>query len=158
MNTRAPRTSKEALIAEMLGDLEQLLARIENLPSLIASAEGEISRSFDKPLERVAGLADQLAELHSKMIELVKVTPRLLEAAELRMQESTDKIVSSLDAAGLRVESSQRELLGLIAAHSESSQALATERAELEGLRSEIATFQKLGLWDRIFYKPGRGR
>jgi predicted lipid-binding transport protein (Tim44 family) len=38
----APRTSREALIAEMLGDLDTLLNRINALPTLVTSAEEKI--------------------------------------------------------------------------------------------------------------------
>lgn len=39
----APRTAREALIAEMLGDLDTLLARVEALPVLVASAEDKLT-------------------------------------------------------------------------------------------------------------------
>jgi len=35
----APRTAREALIAEMLGDLDTLLARVEALPAVVSAAE-----------------------------------------------------------------------------------------------------------------------
>jgi len=35
----APRTAREALIAEMLGDLDTLLARVEALPAAVGAAE-----------------------------------------------------------------------------------------------------------------------
>lgn len=38
-----PRTTREALIAELLGDLDGLLARVEALPALVDSAEGKLS-------------------------------------------------------------------------------------------------------------------
>lgn len=39
----APRTAREALIAEMLGDLDALLSRVEALPALVAGAEERLS-------------------------------------------------------------------------------------------------------------------
>lgn len=39
----APRTTREALIAEMLGDLDALLARVEAVPALVAGAEERLS-------------------------------------------------------------------------------------------------------------------
>ena len=39
----APRTTREALIAEMLGDLDTLLDRVEALPALVAAAEEKLS-------------------------------------------------------------------------------------------------------------------
>lgn len=40
-----PRTTREALIAELLGDLDVLLARVENLPTLVTHAEDELART-----------------------------------------------------------------------------------------------------------------
>lgn len=40
-----PRTTREALIAEILGDLDGLLARAEQLPRTIADAETRIART-----------------------------------------------------------------------------------------------------------------
>ena len=39
----SPRTAREALIAEMLGDLDLLLDRVEALPALVASAEERLT-------------------------------------------------------------------------------------------------------------------
>lgn len=37
------RTTREALIAELLGDLDGLIARVEALPAVVAGAEGKLS-------------------------------------------------------------------------------------------------------------------
>ena len=39
----SPRTAREALIAEMLGDLDTLLARVEALPALVTTAEERLT-------------------------------------------------------------------------------------------------------------------
>ena len=39
----SPRTAREALIAEMLGDLDLLLARVEALPALVDTAEERLT-------------------------------------------------------------------------------------------------------------------
>lgn len=44
MNT-SPRTTKEALFAEMLGDLDNMLNRIENLPKLVENCEHRLKDS-----------------------------------------------------------------------------------------------------------------
>jgi len=41
-----PRTTREALIAELLGDLDGLLARIEALPALVDDAESKLSSTI----------------------------------------------------------------------------------------------------------------
>lgn len=38
-----PRTTREALIAELLGDVDGLLARVEALPALVAAAEEKMT-------------------------------------------------------------------------------------------------------------------
>ncbi|CAA9890791.1 conserved hypothetical protein [Candidatus Methylobacter favarea] len=47
---KGPRTAREALIAEALGDLDQLLARVEALPALVSGAETSLTESI-KTLE-----------------------------------------------------------------------------------------------------------
>ena len=42
----APRTSREALIAEMLGDLDTLLDRMEALPQVVAAAEEKLAATI----------------------------------------------------------------------------------------------------------------
>ena len=39
----APRTAREALIAEMLGELDRISDRVEALPALVASAEDRLA-------------------------------------------------------------------------------------------------------------------
>lgn len=38
-----PRTAREALIAELLGDVDRLLARVEALPAQVAAAEANVA-------------------------------------------------------------------------------------------------------------------
>lgn len=42
MNIKKTTTAKEALIAEMLGDMDTILARIEAIPALVDEAEAKI--------------------------------------------------------------------------------------------------------------------
>jgi hypothetical protein len=41
----APRTAREALIAELLGDMDALLARVEALPRQVAASEERLAQS-----------------------------------------------------------------------------------------------------------------
>ena len=165
MSATPPRTSREALIAEMLGDLDQILGRIEKIPELIGAVEGRIERSFDKPIGRVAGLTDKLIGVHLNVVNLMHVASKLLEATELRMEKSVEKVESrmqaaaekvalALDASVLKAELAQAELTRLIAAQHVDIRALEAERARL---RLEQDEFERLGLWDRIFYRPKKG-
>lgn len=46
----SPRTTREALMAELLGDVDKLLARVEALPVMVAAAEEKMT-STAKALE-----------------------------------------------------------------------------------------------------------
>ena len=39
----APNTAREALIAEMLGDLDSIIQRAEGLPAMVDAAEGKLT-------------------------------------------------------------------------------------------------------------------
>jgi hypothetical protein len=41
--TQGPRSAREALIAELLGDVDRLLARVEALPAQVAQAEAKVA-------------------------------------------------------------------------------------------------------------------
>lgn len=43
----SPRTTREALLAEMLGDLDGMLTRIEKLPQLVENCEARLSAKAD---------------------------------------------------------------------------------------------------------------
>ena len=55
MNTPRPNTTREMLIAEVLGELDGLLARVEALPDRVASAE----RRMAVTVEALAGASDK---------------------------------------------------------------------------------------------------
>ncbi|MDC6409540.1 hypothetical protein LOD50_10450 [Xylella fastidiosa subsp. multiplex] len=111
----SPRTTREALMAELLGDVDKLLARVEALPVMVAAAEEKMT-STAKALEdagdkyRMAVTAfteqaktdlseyldmksDQAGLIATKTVEEQRAT--LQEAALLAFQsEASDKAAS----------------------------------------------------------------
>lgn len=93
----SPRTAREALIAEMLGDLDLLLARVEALPVLVATAEGRLTSTVtaldnagDKYRMAITAFTEQaktdLAEyLDRKTIE---VSSKTVEEQRAAIQEA----------------------------------------------------------------------
>ena len=93
----SPRTTREALIAEMLGDLDLLLARVEALPALVASAEERLTSTVtaldnagDKYRMAITAFTEQakteLAEyLDRKTIE---VSSKTVEEQRAAIQEA----------------------------------------------------------------------
>ena len=93
----SPRTAREALIAEMLGDLDLLLARVEALPALIANTEERLTSTVtaldnagDKYRMAITAFTEQakteLAEyLDRKTIE---VSSKTVEEQRAAIQEA----------------------------------------------------------------------
>ena len=108
----SPRTAREALIAEMLGDLDLLLARVEALPVLVATAEERLTSTVtaldnagDKYRMAITAFTEQakmeLAEyLDRKTIEVSLKTVEeqraaIQEAARVAFcSEASDKAVN----------------------------------------------------------------
>ena len=44
---RSPRTAKEALIAEMIGDMDNIISRLESIPSLLESSEDKLINTVE---------------------------------------------------------------------------------------------------------------
>ena len=94
----SPRTAREALIAEMLGDLDLLLTRVEALPSLFANTEERLTSTVtaldnagDKYRMSITAFTEQakqeLAEyLDRKTIEVLSKT---VEEQRAAIQEAT---------------------------------------------------------------------
>jgi hypothetical protein len=93
----SPRTAREALIAEMLGDLDLLLTRVEALPALVASTEERLTSTVtaldnagDKYRMAITAFTEQakteLAEyLNRKTIE---VSSKTVEEQRAAIQEA----------------------------------------------------------------------
>lgn len=93
----APRTAREALIAELLGDLDTLLTRVEALPAIVAAAEENIlgtvaalNDAGDKYRLAVTAFTEQakaeLRDYHDiKMSQVASIT---MEEQRAAMQEA----------------------------------------------------------------------
>ena len=100
----SPRTAREALIAEMLGDLDTLIARVEALPALVATAEERLTSTVtaldnagDKYRMAITAFTEQakteLAEyLDRKTIE---VSSKTVEEQRAAIQEAARVVFRS---------------------------------------------------------------
>jgi len=93
----SPRTAREALIAEMLGDLDLLLARVEALPALVATAEERLTSTVtaldnagDKYRMAITAFTEQakteLAEYLDR--KTVEVSSKTVEEQRAAIQEA----------------------------------------------------------------------
>jgi hypothetical protein len=123
-----PRTTREALIAELLGDLDGLLTRVEALPPLVDSAESKLSGTIaaldnagDKFRLAVTAFTEQAkadlteyldlktAQIAAKTVEEQRAA--LQEAARMAFRsEASDKAVSLGVALGEAVKEFRRSI------------------------------------------------
>jgi len=112
-----------------------------------------------RALREVGELTDAIDEQRRQVVELAKVTPRWIEAAEARLERSTRAQIASLEAAQAEVHAKHQFLL----------QSFAQERAQLDRqrnvvdqLRAELIDkerafeqeknrFTNKSLWKRVF-------
>lgn len=103
-----PRTTREALIAEMLGDLDGLLSRIEALPGQVAAAEEQMAATVaildgagDKFRLAATAFSDQakadLAEYLDRKAQ--EVVARTMEEQRATMEEAA-RVAFQTKAAG----------------------------------------------------------
>lgn len=133
-----PRTTREALIAELLGDVDGLLARVEALPAVVAGAEEKLSTTA-KTLEdagdkyRLAVTAfteqakaelseyldmksGQAAQVASKTVEEQRAA--LQEAARLAFRsEASDKAANLGVVLGEAAKEFQRSMWSRLIEH-----------------------------------------
>jgi len=88
-----PRTAREALIAEVLGDLDGLLTRVEALPAMVAGAEGKLSGTVaaldeagDKYRLAVTAFTEQAKADLSEYLDLK--TAKTVEEQRAALQEA----------------------------------------------------------------------
>ena len=93
----APRTAREALIAEMLGDLDRISDRVEALPALVASAEdrlaltvGALNEAGDKYRMAVTAFSEQAKADLSEFFDrkAAQVASKTGEEMRASMQEA----------------------------------------------------------------------
>lgn len=131
----APRTTREALIAEMLGDLDVILARVEALPQLVAAAEEKLSNTVtaiegagDKYRMAVTAFNEQAkaelseyldrktAEVSSKTVEEQRAA--IQEAARIAFRsEASDKAANLGIALGEAAKQFHRSMWSRLVEH-----------------------------------------
>jgi hypothetical protein len=132
MTSSVPRTTREALIAEILGDLDTLLTRIETLPVLIADAE-----------EKVSGTVRVLEEAGDKYRLAVtafneQAKTDLSEYFDLKTAQITSKTIDEFKAV--------LQEAALIAFHSEAAE----KSLKLDLALKETAREFHRSIWFRI--------
>lgn len=102
-----PRTAREALIAELLGDVDRLLARVEALPALVAGAEGRLSGTVaaldeagDKYRLAVTAFTEQAKADLSEYLDL-----KTAHAAQLAAQTVEEQRAALQEAASFAFRS-----------------------------------------------------
>lgn len=78
-----PRTAKDALIAEMLGDIDGMLSRIEQYPELIRAAHLQLGASA-QALERAGSEYRQVVATYTEAAKLSLQDFALSKAADIR--------------------------------------------------------------------------
>lgn len=130
-----PRTTREALIAELLGDVDGLLARVEALPALVASTE-----------EKITDTAKALEEAGDKYRLAVTA---FTEQAKADLSEYLDKKTGQAGLVAIKTVEEQRGALqeaARLAFRSEASD----KAASLGLVLSEAAKDFRRSTWTRM--------
>lgn len=111
-----PRTAREAMLAEMLGDIDGILTRIEALPAKIAAAELQLATSTatldaagDRYRMTICAFTDQAKEQVTSYLERKagETAAHMLEDQRKELQEA---VLQALAAIAEKNEGSQRRL------------------------------------------------
>jgi hypothetical protein len=97
VNSASPRTSRDALVAEILGDLDAVLRRVESLPTTLDPAEARLAQTAD----RLMGAAAKIGEATLTLNEAARRDLAALIAC--RAQEAAGEISEHLAATLQRV-------------------------------------------------------
>ena len=128
----APRTTREALIAEVLGELDTLLARVEALPALVAVAE-----------EKLTGTVAALDDAGDKYRMAVTA---FTEQAKADLTEYLDRKAVEVSSKSVGEQLAAMQEAARLAFRSEAS-----DKAENLGLvLSEAAKDLRQSMWSRL--------
>ena len=89
----APRTAREALMAELLGDMDELLARVEALPGQVETSEQRLGQS----VAALDAAADRFRVAVTAFTEQAKT--ELAEYLDRQASSAAEKTVSEQRAA-----------------------------------------------------------
>lgn len=130
-----PRTTREALIAELLGDVDGLLARVEALPAMVAAAE-----------DKMTGTAKALEDAGDKYRLAVTA---FTEQAKADLSEYLDMKTGQAGLVAAKTVEEQRAALqeaARLAFRSEASD----KAASLGVVLSEAAKDFRRSMWTRM--------
>ena len=128
----SPRTAREALIAEMLGDLDTLLARVEALPALATSAE-----------ERLISTVTALDNAGDKYRMAITV---FTEQAKTELAEYLDRKTIEVSSKTVEEQCAAIQEAARVAFRSEASD----KAANLSLALSEAAKQFRRSMWSRL--------
>ena len=129
----SPNTAREALIAEMLGDLDAIIERAERLPAIVEAAEGKLSATAtalenagDKYRLAVTAFNDQAKA----------------ELSEYLDRKTTQAVAKTLEESKAAMQDAAR-----LAFRSEASE----KAANLGLVLADAAKLFRRSMWSRIF-------
>lgn len=129
----APNTAREALIAEMLGDLDSIIQRAERLPDIVDAAEGKLTASA-KALEN-AGDKYRLA------------VTAFNEEAKAELSEYLDRKTTQAVAKTLEESKAAMQDAARLAFRSEASE----KAANLGLVLADATKLFRRSMWSRIY-------
>ncbi len=128
-----PHTAKEALIAEMLGDMDTLLARFEALPALIAGTE-----------ERITGTVATLEDAGDKYRMAITA---FTEQAKVELSEHFDRKVVEVSSKTVEEQRAAIQEIARLAFRSEASDKATTLGIALGKAAKEF----RRSMWSRLW-------
>jgi len=128
----APNTAREALIAEMLGDLDSIIQRAERLPAMVDAAEGKLTATA-KALES-AGDKYRLA------------VTAFNEEAKAELSEYLDRKTAQAVAKTLEENKAAMQDAARLAFRSEASE----KAANLGIILADAAKIFRRSMWSRV--------
>lgn len=128
----APRTAREALIAEMLGDLDTLLTRIDALPVLVTAAE-----------EKLSGTVTALDDAGDKYRMAVTA---FTEAGKAELSEHLDNKLSAVISKTAEEQRAAMQEAARMSFRSEASD----KAAQLGNVLGEAAKEFRRSMWSRL--------
>lgn len=129
----APNTAREALIAEMLGDLDSIIQRAERLPDIVDAAEGKLTASA-KALESAG---DKYRLMATAFTEEAKA-----ELSEYLDRKTTQAVAKTTEEIKAAMQEAAR-----LAFRSEASE----KAANLGLVLADAAKIFRRSMWSRIF-------
>lgn len=167
-------TLLEALTAELLGDVGKLHADVKQLAGAIPDASETIKNSgaeaakqlevavqgiVSKFEESSEELAEKIEGARIQIIELASMTPKMLLAAETRLEECTEKQILRIEKAHANLDLKQKQFIDSFAVERNELKELKVQldSTQLEIfkasalLEKEKSEFNSLGFWARVF-------